>query len=209
MAKSKNDEILTKIIGEPLMVRHIEICGAIASGKTTLAQAFSKISLFPVLEDCSNIASLADFYKNQRKYAFETEISFTLHHYYQAKKALLNARGVVCDFSFVGDYAFATATLNKHEFFIYKPMFDYLLSKLGKPDKLIILQASTETLLKRIMSRNRAVEKHISAEYLDVTTAALYKAIKIIYSDVPSIIINTEKVHSEKYTLAFLKELLR
>lgn len=191
------------------MVRHVEICGAIASGKTTLAHAFSKISLFPVLEDCSNIASLADFYENQQEYAFETEVSFTLHHYNQARKALLNTCGAVCDFSFVGDYAFATATLNKCEFFIYKHIFDYLLGKLEKPDKLIILQTSTETLLKRIAYRNRTVEKSITAEYLEITTAALYEAIKIIYSDVPSVIVNTENIHPEKYTIAFLRELLR
>ena len=190
-------------------MKRIEICGAIATGKTTLARAFTRNSYYPVFEDFTNIVSLVDFYNNQRKYAFETEVIFTLHHYYQVKKALSQWGGVVCDFSFVGDYAFATTTLDIKEFSLYKPMLDYVLDRIGKPDKLIILEASTESLVKRIARRNRTFEKSVSAEYLGAIKKAIDGAIKILYADVPTVSINTEQINTTMYTLDFLNELLR
>ena len=63
------------------MKDRIEIWGAIASGKTTLTQAFSKFGYSADLEDFTRISMLDDFYADPLSVSFETEISFTLQHY--------------------------------------------------------------------------------------------------------------------------------
>ncbi len=65
----------------------IEICGAIASGKT-LTNAFSKSGQDTEFEDFSRISMLDDFYSDPLSVSFETEVSFTLQHYYQIKKGV-------------------------------------------------------------------------------------------------------------------------
>ncbi len=118
------------------MKDRIEICGAIASGKTTLTQAFSKFGYSADLEDFTRISMLDDFYADPLSVSFETEISFTLQHYYQIKKALQGREHVIFDFSSVDDYAFALAILNEKEMGIYNQVFDYIIERIGKPQKL-------------------------------------------------------------------------
>lgn len=68
---------LATVIGG-YMNNRLEICGAIASGKTTLAGTFSKCGYAVEMEDFSRIAMLDDFYSNPLFVSFETELSFTL-----------------------------------------------------------------------------------------------------------------------------------
>ena len=66
----------------------VEVCGGIASGKTTFAALMTNIGLIPVLEDFKKSPFWEAFYRNPGEYIFETEISFILLHYHQIKKAL-------------------------------------------------------------------------------------------------------------------------
>ena len=144
------------------MKGRVEICGAIAAGKTTLANAFSKIGYNVELEDFTKISMLDDFYSNPLLVSFETEISFTMQHYYQIKKALQISEVVICDFSPIDDYAFALSILTEKEMEIYDQVFSYALKKIGNPQKLIKLDASTNELLSRIKSRGRQNEQGIN-----------------------------------------------
>lgn len=187
------------------MKDRIEICGAIASGKTTLANNFSKFGYNIELEDFTKISMLDDFYSNPLFVSFETEISFTLQHYYQIKKALQTGGYVVCDFSPVDDYAFALAILNEKEMEIYNQIFDYVMQQIGKPQKLIKLYASADELISRIKNRGRQNEQGINRSSLLIFEESLRIAIERFYDDVPLVEINTEQYSPSDYCKGFCK----
>jgi Deoxynucleoside kinases len=188
------------------MSNRIEICGAIASGKTSLAKSFTKLNYNVVFEDFSKISMLNDFYSDTASFAFETEVSFTLQHYFQIKKASITDELLVADFSSVDDYAFAAITLNDKELQIYKQIFSYTQEKIGKPKKLIRLSASSDELLVRIKSRGRDNEQTIEKEYLLRFEKCLSEAIDQFYADIPIIRIDTEKHSQTEYTIEFLEK---
>ena len=190
------------------MNNRFEICGSIASGKTTLTNAFANINYNVVFEDFTKISMLDDFYSDPIAFSFETEISFTVQHYYQIKKVFETKENLICDFSSVDDYAFALVTLNDEEMHIYNQIFSYILERLGKPKKLIKLSASTEELLHRINNRGRKNELGIDSDYLIKFENSLAKAINKFYSDVPFININTEDISFSDYDNDFLEGLL-
>lgn len=185
----------------------IEICGAIASGKTTLADAFSKCGYVVEMEDFSRITMLDDFYCNPLFVSFETELSFTLQHYYQIKKALQINENLVCDFSSVDDYAFALAILNEREMKIYDQVFGYIIERIGRPQRLIRLSAPADELISRIKSRGRENEQSISKLSLLKFEESLSTAIERFYSDVPLVIVQTEQHIPSDYNKVFLLNL--
>ena len=189
------------------MKDRIEICGAIAAGKTTLANAFSKIGRNIEFEDFTKISMLDDFYSDPLFVSFETEISFTMQHYYQIKKALQISESVICDFSTVDDYAFALSILNEKEMDIYDQVFNYAIKKIGNPQKLIKLCASTDELLSRIKSRGRQNEQGISRSSLRKFEESLNLAINRLYDDVQLVKINTELYSPSDYSKEFLQSL--
>lgn len=182
----------------------LEICGAIASGKTTLAGAFSKCGYIVEMEDFSRIHMLDDFYSNPLFVAFETELSFTLQHYYQIKKSLQKNKYTVFDFSSVDDYAFALSILNKCEMEIYDQVFGYIIGKIGRPQKLIRLSAPVDKLIARIKSRGRENEQGISEPSLLKFEESLCVAVERFYADVPIVRIQTDQYVPADYNKAFL-----
>lgn len=185
----------------------IEICGAIASGKTTLANAYSKSGQDTEFEDFSRISMLDDFYSDPLSVSFETEISFTLQHYYQIKKALRSGSYTVFDFSSVDDYAFALAILNEREMEIYNQIFAYILEQIGRPQKLIRLYASADELILRIKKRGRENEQSINKSSLLKFEESLSIAIDRFYYDVPLVKINTEQHSQSDYCKRFLENI--
>lgn len=188
------------------MIDRIEICGNIASGKTTIAKAIAKNLCRDIaLEDFTAVPCLTDFYNDHAKFAFETENLFTLFHYYQLKK--LDSGGVA-DFSLIDDYAFAMTTLSNDELNVYETAFDYILKTVGCADKVIYLQADISTLIKRINVRNRLNEKSISAEYLKNVSGNIEKSIEKKFSGSKIIVVNTDNVSVDMYTRDFLQSIL-
>lgn len=189
------------------MINRIEFCGNIASGKTTLAAACGRLGLNIVMEDFSNVPFLEDFYGNPGEFAFETETAFTLLHYYQLKK--LGGGFGVSDFSLLDDYAFALTTLTESEFGIYEKMFDYLLTKIGLPQKMIRLDASIDVLLNRINERGRMSERAISADYLLKVQENINKAYSEKFAAVPVVKINTVDTKPSVYDVDFIANILK
>lgn len=188
------------------MRSRIEICGNIASGKSTLAKAIAKNLCRDIaLENFTAVPCLTDFYNDPVKFAFETENLFTLFHYYQLKKLDI---GGVADFSLIDDYAFAMTTLSIEELNVYEASFDYILKAVGYADKVIYLKADITTLIERIKVRNRLNEKSISAEYLKNVSGNIEKSIEKKFSGTEIIVVNTDNVSVNMYTREFLQSIL-
>ena len=79
----------------------IEICGGIASGKTTFAALVSRIGYESISESFVTNPFWDAFYSEPGSYIFETEITFALQQYHQVKKQLGAAKPIVCDYSFI------------------------------------------------------------------------------------------------------------
>ena len=157
------------------MVR-VEICGGIASGKTTLAKLLRRALLFPIMEDFRRNPFLTDFYADPKTYALETELSFLLQHYHAVKRARAH-HTAVCDFSFFLDLAYANVTLSKQEGRHFQSLYRVLTGHLRPPSALIYLQCPAQEELRRIRARRRAREKTISVAYLKGLDQALSRVV--------------------------------
>lgn len=145
----------------------IEICGGIASGKTTLAKLLGGKGFRAVTENFESNPFLNAFYQNQQDNAFETEVVFSLLHFSDIKRNTFAGKASVCDFAIVLDLAYAYVTLNVSERKAFISVNDEIISKVGYPLLTIYLKCSPEILLQRIINRNRDMEKRISIDYLN------------------------------------------
>ena len=137
----------------------IEICGGIATGKTTLTKQLSHMGFGGVFEDFSSIAFLSDFYETPELYTYETEIAFLLQHTYQIKKRSFAGKVIVCDYSIEQDFAYAMNNLHKQEMESFKQVYNISRSKMEDTTLIICLQAKPWTLKEQADERNRIVER--------------------------------------------------
>ena len=72
----------------------------------------------------------------------------------------------------------------------YRNLFNVMISFLRKPDLIIYLKASTDTLLTRIKKRARDYEKNIDPEYLHTLNVSYDKWIASIV-DIPVLTVDT------------------
>ncbi|HXG57826.1 MAG TPA: deoxynucleoside kinase [Thermoanaerobaculia bacterium] len=177
----------------PLPWKHIAIEGPIGVGKTSLTAMLAKrFRGTRVLEDAGN-PFLDDFYKDKRGAAFRTELFFLLTRYDQQRALAqrdLFAPMIVADYSFPRSRIFAYLTLDDSELMIFNRLYDLLYETVPKPDLVIYLQATLDTLLKRIRKRGRAYEKSISPQYLQEVSEA-YSHYFYRYDETPLLVVNT------------------
>ena len=121
----------------------IEICGGIASGKTTLAKLLSETGVESVLEDFSKNPFWELFYLNPGKYIFETEVTFTLQHYHEIKNAQEKYSRFICDFSSIIDLAYAKIGLEGNKLNIFESIYEEVISDIGQPYLIIYLRCSS------------------------------------------------------------------
>ena len=161
-----------------MAINYIEVCGGIASGKTTYASLFQNATIIPVFEDFKKSPFWKEFYTNPGKYIFETEISFILLHYHQIKKVIeQNQANVICDFSFLGDLAYAKIGLYGSQLNAFECVLSEIRNELPSPDLYIYLDCDAKTQLNRIQSRKRPEESQINIEFLDSLNKALKREV--------------------------------
>lgn len=171
----------------------IEICGGIASGKTTFAALFESHADL-LFEDFATTPFWKPFYETPGFFNFEAEVSFLLHHYHQVKKKGLEHNGtriVVCDFSYRLDRAYSGVSLSHEEFEAFEAVYNRVLADSANPQLLIHLRCSPETQLRRINARARSVESKITLEFLGSLNAAVDREIKIADS-IPVVSVDSE-----------------
>jgi deoxyadenosine/deoxycytidine kinase len=156
----------------------IEICGGIASGKTTLAQLLSGLDIIPVFEDFQTNPFWKAFYADPIGTAFETEISFLLQHYHDIKSAIWRGKPFVCDFSLALDLAYAHVTLSGGKRAAFESVFREIREELPPPSLVVHLVCSPNVELDRIRKRARDIERSITLEYLEAINQALVNVLK-------------------------------
>ncbi len=171
----------------------MEICGGIASGKTTLAALIETSGIRAVFEDFKANPFWEAFYADPVSYAFETEITFLLQHYHVVKRAALSKRTFVCDFSLVLDRAYVDVTVNPTKRKTVLAVFDEVQRELGQPSLLIYLRCSGETELARIRQRARPTENSISIEYLKALNDAVEHHVEAVAPTVRVVRIDSDR----------------
>jgi deoxyguanosine kinase len=150
---------------------YIAIEGVIGVGKTTLARMLqSTFDAEVLLEVFEENPFLSDFYADRARYAFQTQIFFLLSRYHQQNnkvpQALAAGRNLIADYTFAKDSLFARINIQGDELEMYYRVHEALGEKIPKPDLLVYLQASTDTLMQRIALRDRPYERQMERDYI-------------------------------------------
>ncbi|WP_147536216.1 deoxynucleoside kinase [Bacillus marasmi] len=150
----------------------ITVEGPIGVGKTSLAKAISDHFQFTLLKEIvDENPFLGKFYENIEEWSFQTEMFFLCNRYKQLGDIngyyLSQNQPVVADYHIFKNLIFAKRTLNQDEYLKYYQIYQILTSDMPKPNVIIYLNASLDTLLDRIKLRGREVEKNISPLYLE------------------------------------------
>ncbi len=164
-----------KNLSHPLRV---EVCGGIASGKTTFAVLMNCIGLNTLVENFEINPFLEDFYSDAAKYTFETEVSFILQHYHQIKKDQVDSKVNVCDFSFLLDLAYAEIGLKGSKLKAFQNIHDEIKRDLAPPALLVHLHCDAKTELQRVRTRGRAFEESVSLEFMKKLNKAVERQVK-------------------------------
>lgn len=150
---------------------YIAIEGVIGVGKTTLARMLQNtFDAEVLLEVFEENPFLSDFYADRARYAFQTQIFFLLSRYHQQNnkvpQTLAAGKSLIADYTFAKDALFARINIHGDELEMYYRVHEALGEKIPKPDLLVYLQASTDTLMQRIALRDRPYERQMERDYI-------------------------------------------
>ena len=152
---------------------HIGIAGNIGAGKTTLTEKLTdKFNWKPVYESVVDNPYLKDFYNDMSKWSFNLQIYFLNNRFQNQIKLSKINEGFVQDRTIYEDKEIFAKNLrdlklmSKRDWETYINLFDNMVQFIRKPDLIIYLKATTDTLLSRIQNRDRNFEKNIDPEYI-------------------------------------------
>lgn len=171
--------------------------GVIGVGKSSLtrllAERFDAECVFePVIEN----PFLPRFYKDKKRFAFQTQLYFLLTRYQQQvelKQPGLFAPNTCCDYLFAKDKMFATLNLDRDELALYNTIYGTLDARLPTPDLVIYLQADVDILLGRIKKRGLEFEQEIDRAYLQ-DLSDLYNDFFFNYREAPLLVVQTSGI---------------
>jgi deoxyguanosine kinase len=178
--------------------KHIAIEGVIGVGKTSLARLLAeRTGARLLLESPDANPFLENFYKDQRRFSFPTQMFFLVSRYHELKDLRqpdLFHNGVVSDYLFQKDRIFANLNLSDQELALYESVASLLEREIPAPDLVVYLQASPEVIWSRIQHRGRAYEKAMDPRYT-ATLAEAYNYFFFHYKDAPLLIVNTNELN--------------
>jgi deoxyadenosine/deoxycytidine kinase len=184
---------LTQLLG-----RYVAIEGVIGVGKTSLARLLAeRFRARLVLEEPEANPFLPDFYKDPRRYAFQTQMFFLVSRYKDLRERVhpdLFHEGIVADYLFQKDRIFANLNLSDRELMLYDAIAPQLESEVPAPDLVVYLQASPERIVERISQRGRTYEKLMDPKYT-ATLAEAYNYFFFHFRDAPLLVVNTDEMN--------------
>lgn len=150
----------------------IAIEGPIGAGKTTLANLLNDHLGYTLLREIvEENPFLSKFYTDIKEYALQTEAFFLFNRVKQLedvnKNILSKSNGVVSDYHIVKNLIFAGITLDSNQFHRYKQVYNIFVNDLPQPDIVIYLNSNTDTLMRRIATRDRSFERQMDRNYID------------------------------------------
>lgn len=179
---------------------YVAIEGVIGVGKTTLARLLQPVFDAEILlEVFEENPFLSDFYSDRERYAFQTQIFFLLSRYHQQRRTvqemLAPGKNLFADYTFAKDALFAQINLKGDELDMYYKVHEALAEKIQKPDLIVYLQASTDTLMQRIALRDRPYERQMERSYIDELNHAYDDFFAKPFNHTPVLTIDTNNLN--------------
>jgi deoxyadenosine/deoxycytidine kinase len=177
---------------------YIAVEGPIGVGKTTLARALGgALNARVILEESEANPFLRHFYENPKRYAFQTQLFFLASRYKQQQEIYqrdLFHKVTVADYLFDKDNVFASVTLSDEELRLYHRIAALFPAGVPKPNIVVLLQASVESLMARIRKRGYDFEGPMELDYLR-TVVETYNRYFFDYAAAPLLVVNTDEVN--------------
>ena len=155
------------------MKRSIAIAGNMGSGKSTLVDFLSRTyGIVPFYEPNDENPYLADFYKDMKRWAFQSQLYFLSNKFRLHQKLDRQAGVVALDRTIFEDAEiFAMALyqmrkISKRDWQTYQGFYHAILDAIQPPDLMIYLRCSMRTLRQRIRLRGRRMERDVPLSYL-------------------------------------------
>ncbi|WP_010291276.1 deoxynucleoside kinase [Kurthia massiliensis] len=150
----------------------ITVEGPIGVGKTSLSKIVAETFEFHLLKEIvDENPFLNKFYEDIDEWSFQTEMFFLCNRYKQLtdikKHILADNHSVVADYHIFKNLIFAKRTLQPTEYNKYEEIYRILTADMPKPNMVIYLDASVDTLMKRIAMRGRDFEQMITRDYME------------------------------------------
>lgn len=176
----------------------IGLAGNIGVGKTTFTEiAAGKLGWTPYYESVDDNPYLGDFYGDMSRWSFNLQVYFLHKRFRTHHDMSMSNGGVIQDRTIYEDVEIFARNLQEMKFMDtrdwenYQDLFSIMTSYLRKPDMIVYLKASTDTLLTRIKNRSRDYERSIDPEYLHTLNVAYNKWISNI-KDIPVLQVETD-----------------
>ncbi len=178
--------------------RHLVVEGPIGCGKTSLAQKLGyRLGATLLLEEPEANPFLPQFYRDRRRHALPTQLFFLFQRIGKLeaiRQPDLFEKPTGADFTLAKDPLFARLTLDDAEFQLYSRVYEHVKPQAPVPDLVIYLQASVETLVRRVRKRGFAFESGLDEDYLRSVSEA-YTRYFLNYADSPLLVVNSERLN--------------
>ena len=182
---------------EESLNRYIVIEGVIGAGKTSLTRLIAeRLNAALLLEEVEENPFLKDFYTDRGRYAFQTQMHFLFSRYQQQRELRqqdLFREKTVADYLFQKDRIFANLNLSDKELALYEKVVGWLELEVTRPDVVVYLQASTETLMERVARRGRPFERDMDRQYMQALNDS-YNYFFFHYVEAPLLVVNTNGI---------------
>jgi deoxyadenosine/deoxycytidine kinase len=180
--------------------KFIAIAGNIGAGKSSLLEFLtSTYDVAPFYEPNDANPYLADFYRDMRRWAFQSQLFFLSNKFRIHQEADRTSGVVIQDRTLFEDAEiFATALhqmrkIDQRDWDTYWAFYQTILGAIKPPDLMIYLRCPIRTLRKRIRLRGRAMEQSIPLTYLK-RLEGLYEAWIDRYELGEVLILDTERL---------------
>jgi len=192
MRRPVRSEITSR--AESLWLSYLAVEGPPGSGSTALATRLARaIGGRLVLDRARENPFLKDFLADPRRYAFKTQLFFTLSRIMQQQEAIVQRDlfqpTVVTDYLFARDRLYGSLTLDDRELALYEKLAGVIERDIHRPDLVVYLQYDSETLLRRLKDRSEEQWLRLGREYL-VAVVEAYNYYFLHYEETPLLIIN-------------------
>lgn len=178
---------------------YVAVAGTIGAGKSTLTALLAeRYHLRPVFEAVDENPYLADFYRDMRRYAFQSQMFFLAkrlrQHLAQVNpgERVIQDRTVDEDAQVFARALFEDGAMDARDFSVYSEMYEAVRLALRPPDLLVYLRASLPTVRRHIAMRGRDFEQGMSDAYLE-RIGALYERWLAGYDAAPVVIVDADR----------------
>jgi deoxyadenosine/deoxycytidine kinase len=150
----------------------ITVAGNVGAGKSTLTKLVAqKLGFEAHYEKVDGNPYLEDYYLDQEKWGFHLQLYFLSQRFKQQKEIDNNGLNNIQDRSIYEDVEifarnlFDSGKMSKRDYMTYRDLFNDMVPYLRRPDLMIYLDGSIDTIIDRINLRGRDMEKAVEIEY--------------------------------------------